>query len=591
MNRRRFVKSVAGAALALQIGPTRVLAQSGKAPDSPGVAPDGVAKVANKLRPCEYQGVRLLPGPLADRLGAAREYLFNVPDDDLLKGYREAAGLPAPGRHLGGWCEHNSAMVFGQWLSAMARLSRATHDAPLLEKAVRLMRGWGDLLDHQRWDHYIHEKFVVGLVDLYQYGDVADALPYLARLTEQGEKNLGRKRVNPSDQDTQGMRYTGENEWYVLPENYYRAYLLTGEVRYRDFADMWRYPHYWGYFNGQTPGTPDGVHAYSHCNALNGAVMAYAVTGQAEYLRTITNGYEYFQKTQCYATGGYGPGEKLMPPDGSLGRSIEAHEPNASNLGGTPGRSFETPCGTWAVCKLTRSLQAFTGEARYGDWAERVLYNGIGAALPIRGQGQSFYYADYRLLGARKAYFPAAYPCCAGTYFQDLAGLHDVLYYTSPAGLYVNLYVPSEATWKQDGQIVTLTQRTTYPESDVVSLSVASEQPQAFTVGLRIPEWAGGAGATINGRSVTLPVVPGTWLELHRPWQPGDRIDLRLPLAAREVPIDEQHPKRVAYAQGPVVMVLPEGVSKSTFTDPPTGGMVPFSSVGEGRKYAIYFDV
>jgi hypothetical protein len=36
----------------------------------------------------------------------------------------------------------------------------------------------------------------------------------------------------------------------------------------------------------------------------------------------------------------------------------------------------------------------FTGEARYGDWIERLVYNGIGAALPITGNGKHFYYAD-----------------------------------------------------------------------------------------------------------------------------------------------------------------------------------------------------
>jgi hypothetical protein len=48
------------------------------------------------------------------------------------------------------------------------------------------------------------------------------------------------------------------------------------------------------------------------------------------------------QKTQVYATGGFGPGEQLQPPDGSLGVVLERNQ-----------NTFETVCGSWAIFKLT----------------------------------------------------------------------------------------------------------------------------------------------------------------------------------------------------------------------------------------------
>ena len=97
--------------------------------------------------------------------------------------------------------------------------------------------------------------------------------------------------------------------------------------------------------------------------------MTYAVTGEPRYLRTITRAFDWFEKTQMYATGGYGPDEDLQAPDGSLGRSLE-----------TCMNTFETPCGSWGGFKLSRYLLSFAGEAKYGDWAEKLVYNGIGAA-------------------------------------------------------------------------------------------------------------------------------------------------------------------------------------------------------------------
>ena len=44
------------------------------------------------------------------------------------------------------------------------------------------------------------------------------------------------------------------------------------------------------------------------------------------------------QDTQCYATGGYGPNERFMSVNGSLGKALETRSDN-----------FETLCGSWAA--------------------------------------------------------------------------------------------------------------------------------------------------------------------------------------------------------------------------------------------------
>ncbi len=95
-----------------------------------------------QLEPFDYRGVTLRPGRWKAQSDAAREFYHAVPDDDILHGYRAAAGLAAPGQPLGGWCGRDSNTVFGQWLSGMARMYRATGDARMRDKAVRLMTEW-----------------------------------------------------------------------------------------------------------------------------------------------------------------------------------------------------------------------------------------------------------------------------------------------------------------------------------------------------------------------------------------------------------------------------------------------------------------
>ena len=84
--------------------------------------------------------------------------------------------------------------------------------------------------------------------------------------------------------------------------------------------------------------------------------MAYAVTREPALLTMLTNAFDFMQNTQCYATGGYGPVERIMPTNGNLGVAIETRQ-----------NTCETPCCSWAAFKMARYLMTFTGEARFGD--------------------------------------------------------------------------------------------------------------------------------------------------------------------------------------------------------------------------------
>jgi len=74
----------------------------------------------------------------------------------------------------------------------------------------------------------------------------------------------------------------------------------------------------------------------------------------------------------------------LAPGSGEVGESLtKTHS------------SFETPCGSYAHFKITRYLLRATRDSRYGDSMERVLYNTVLGAKPIREDGHGFYYSDY----------------------------------------------------------------------------------------------------------------------------------------------------------------------------------------------------
>jgi uncharacterized protein len=325
--------------------------------------------------------------------------------------------------------------------------------------------------------------------------------------------------------------------------------------------------------------------------------MAYEITGDERYLRTIVNAYDWLERTQLYATGGYGAEEDLRLPAESLSDSLD-----------TTFRTFETICGCWAAFKLARYLMQFTGAARYGDWMEKLVYNGIGAALPMAEHGQTFYYSDYRFGGGRKIYhMDGTWPCCSGTYPQVVADYHNLIYFKDQDGLYVNLFVPSVVSWTFKDNPITLKQETDYPESETTILTVMPRQPSAFNLRFRVPGWADGVTVKVNDVPLAITAHPGTWAEIPRVWKTEDRIAIQIGMRVRKVPVDAQHSRRVAMVYGPVVLVQrvesalnPSGeLVKRVPSEPsltfsalqqPAGDFVPFYAIGAGEAYNMYFD-
>lgn len=503
---------------------------------------------ATKLEPFDYQGVRLHASRWKEQSDAAREFYFGLSNDDILHGNRAEAGLPAPGRVLGGWCGRNSNSVLGQWLSGMSRLYRATGDARMRDKAVALVTEWAKTVKPDGdagMRHYPYDKLVCGLVDLELYAEHDPAIPLLEKVTDFVSRTFDRSN-NLADPAHDTAYYGVPQEWYTLSENLFRAYRLTGNPKFKAFGEAWLYHAWWDKFaRTSAPSDAHGVHAYSHVNTFSSAAMAHDVLGDASYLQIVKNGYDYLQQTQVYATGGYGPNERFMAPDGSLGRALDTRSDTA-----------EIVCGSWAGFKMARYLMRFTGEARYGDWMERLFYNGVGAALPLTGRGRNFYYGDYRVGGGMKVYNWDNFTCCSGTYGQNMADYYNLAYYKDASSLYVNLYLPSDVTWQRPEGAVVVDQATLYPEAETSVLTIKPARPSSFALKLRVPSWTRGMSLRVNGSALNVECHPGTWATIDRTWTAGDRVEVTIPLTLRMEPVDRQHPDRVAVMRGPVVLIL-----------------------------------
>jgi uncharacterized protein len=608
-SRRRFLKT--GAAL----GASAFMASHARlaiGENAPAIAP--------KLQQFGYGEVTLLDGPLRTQFDRNHAFYRSLNEDSLLKPYRQRAGLPAPGEDMGGWyswaplsdidarpnngfCPGHS---FGQYLSALSRYYAATGDKATQEKVHRLVSNFAPAITPHFWDDnrfpaYIYDKISVGMIDAHEFAADPQAFRALDAALDSVKDRLPPRGLSRDEQYARPHRDESFcwDEPYTLPENAFLAWQRGAGGRYRDLAvrflaDDW----YWNPLADGENVLP-GKHAYSHVNAMSSAMQAYFVLGSEKHLRAAKNGFD-FVRAQSFATGGWGPNEEFRKPgSGDIGESLtKTHS------------SFETPCGSYAHFKITRYLLRTTGDSRYGDSMERVLYNCILGAKPIQEDGHGFYYSDYNNDGS-KVYHPYKWHCCTGTFAQVVADYGISAYFRDADAIYVNLFVPSRATWTHGSERVVLAQTTQYPHTPATRIEANVSAPSAFPLYLRIPAWAGRKTAVaVNGKRVISGPEPGKFAKIERTWKSGDRIEIEFDMPTVLEPVDAQHPNLMAVVHGPLALFavgeIPASVSRAELlaASQVAGGstdwqvktatgqiaMRPFTSI-EDEHYRLYLNV
>jgi DUF1680 family protein len=530
----------------------------------------------NPLREFDYNQVDFRGCLQQAQLEQSQGILNRLDEDSLLRPFRLAAGLPAPGNDLGGWYGAGGVLpggTFGQWISALSRSYAISGEAPVREKIVRLVNEYAATLtpenkinDNCGEPGYRYDKIACGMVDAFRFARIASALDVLSKATDAVLPYLPGKAV-PHRGSAEGYRCADVNEHctdecYTLPENQFIAWQLGGHPRHLEMAKLYMLDEFFDPLAMGKNALPSH-HAYSHTNALCSAAKAYLTLGDEKYLNAARNGFSFLQE-QSFATGGWGPNESFLP---ARGNAAYIALPPMQTLGDSlelSHASFETPCGAYAHFKLARYLLRITKDPLYGDSMERVMYNTVLGALPLQQDGRAFYYSDYHAQG-RKIYLgddaanakeadDSRWPCCSGTLPQVAADYRISTYFKDPDGVFVNLYIPSTLRWDQRGAQMSLTQSGQYPLDDSVLLEITASKPIHSAIRLRIPAWAEAPSIRINGKTITDPMRSGTFATLSREWKSGDHIELELPRRLELKPVDAQQPNTVALVCGPVVL-------------------------------------
>ncbi|KAK1182759.1 glycoside hydrolase family 127 protein [Streptomyces sp. NBS 14/10] len=294
-------------------------------------------------------------------------------------------------------------------------------------------------------------------------------------------------------------------------------------------------------------------HAVRMVYLAAGATDVFRETGDRTLFDALRRLWDDMVATKLYVTGGLGSRHS----DEAVGDRYELPSE----------RSYSETCAAIGTMQWAWRMFLATGDARYPDVLERVLYNAF--AVGLSADGRAFFYDNplqrrpdhEQRSGAEESGEPLRQswfgcPCCPPNVVRWMAQLADFLVAEREGELLVAGYAEAGV----DGEEVALDMVTGYPWDGEVRLTVRRAPDRPYRISLRVPGWADAGRVRLTVGSVGEEAVAGDvadgWLSVERRWSPGDELRLSLPMPVRghvSHPYLDATRGTVAVARGPLV--------------------------------------
>ncbi len=287
---------------------------------------------------------------------------------------------------------------------------------------------------------------------------------------------------------------------------------------------------------------------------LSGVADIAEETGNEDLLKACERLYDNMVNRRMYITGGIGDTHDIER------FSYDYNLPNET--------AYAETCAAIASVFFCHRMLYITRDGKYGDTMELTLHNGMISGVSL--DGKSFFYSnplevvtkavDEETLGInnrhmgykRREWFGCA--CCPPNVARLLSSLDMYFYSYDCNAIFVNLYGDSE--FNLDG--ITLVQKTNYPWSEKIEITIGCENAFDKSVALRIPGWCRKLGIKVNGMEVSPDFRKG-FAYIKNIWNDGDIIELFLEMPVEKI---QAHPHvrhdtgKLALKRGPIIYCL-----------------------------------
>lgn len=430
---------------------------------------------------------------------------------------------------------------WGKWFTAACDAYRYTKDPLLLTRLKQAAEGlmatqtkdgyignYKEEAHLKEWDIWGRKYCLLGLLSYYEISKDKKSLNSAKLLANHLMKEIGNRNIS-SFGNFRGMAASSVLEPIVLLYNYTKApkylafaeaivagweqdngaRLISKSLKGTHVADRFPRPKNW--FSPE-----NGQKAYEMMSCYEGLIELYKVTKKEEYKVAVEKVVADIIDTEIMVAGS--------------GSSLECWY-GGKDRQEIPAKNMMETCVTATWMKLCNRMLQLTGKPVYADEIEKALYNALLGSMTPDGRLWSKYSElnGHRHLGEMQCGMPLN--CCIASGPRGMMVIPKMAVMADKYGPVVNLFGNIQAKVKLQNTEISVTQKSLFPKSDEVVISLDPSENAVFNLRIRIPAWSEKTRIILNGDTLNN-VRPGSYAELNRKWNKGDKVVIKLDLKA-----------------------------------------------------------
>ncbi len=281
---------------------------------------------------------------------------------------------------------------------------------------------------------------------------------------------------------------------------------------------------------GMRSDKPVRMHGVTFNELAKLGALFYAATGDQDCLAATLHAYEKVEQEHLLADGLHSAAEGMEGHD-----SLASHETcNITDY-------------TWSLGHLLR----ITGDVRYADQIERVIFNALPGTITKDFKSLQYFSCPNQLVatntsnhnrmsrGDNRMAFRPGHPvqCCTGNIQRAMPNFVERMWmrHVNTDGqadeIVAALFGPGRLETQVMGTSLTIQADTRYPFEETIRFTLTPRHPVRFTFTVRIPGWCREPAITVNGLPLGQSITAGAFQRIEREWHSGDQVVVSLPFA------------------------------------------------------------
>lgn len=301
--------------------------------------------------------------------------------------------------------------------------------------------------------------------------------------------------------------------------------------------------------DGVSPAEMGNGKSYEMSGCFEGLCEYLKECPDEHYRKSVLNYYKMVLSNEIYVTGTGG----LKDGCGEFwfnGAKRQTWLRNTGSLGET--------CVTVAWLHFCSAVLEMTGDSRVADEMEKSFYNALLGAMHPDGHGWMHRNptplagpSSRKTVGEQIKGF-GGHDCCLAQGPEGISMIPQFSFRVIENGILINGYEAADCDFLTPaGKTGSLQIMGEYPCSGEIKLKLSLEEPEKFSVKLRIPTWSSKAEISAGGKVFT--PESGEYFTLEQVWEKDSEISIRFDMNFRTVK-DPGGSDLIAFCYGPLVL-------------------------------------